>query len=71
MINPMSGFMPPDVMFMQMMRENESAQDDRPLAMAFINRQTELDLMDTEQGYNSGTIFNGLNKPFMPEGDRR
>ena len=69
MINPMSGFMPLDDMFMQITKPDSC--EERPLAMAFINRQTELNLMDTEKGYSCGTIFNGLNKPFMPGGNCR
>lgn len=68
MINPMNefGFMggvfTPDM---------SVTMQEKPLAMAFVRNQTELDIMDTEEGFCTGTIFNGLNKPWCPGGAAR
>lgn len=69
MINPMGGFMPLDDMLMQISKPDSA--EERPLAMAFINRQTELNLMDTDEGFSCGTIFRDLNKPFTAGGNSR
>lgn len=39
-------------------------EDEKPLAMAFIRRQTELDLYELNDGFQKGTIFRQLYKPF-------
>ena len=49
----------------QMLNENNHA--DIPLAMAYIKRQTELDVYPTAEAFDYGTIFRQLYKPFMPE----
>lgn len=43
------------------------AQNEVPLAMAYVRRQEVLDLYPTADGYTLGTIFRELYKPFMPE----
>ena len=43
---------------------------EKPLAMAFIQNQTQLDVMNVDDGFKTGTIFKGLDKPFMPWGER-
>lgn len=43
----------------------------KPLAMAYVRNQTQLGLMDVEQGFNKGTIFAELYKPFNRRVDDR
>ena len=49
------------------MTESDQVHSDIPLAMAYIKRQTELDVMPTAEAFDCGTIFRQLYKPFMPE----
>ena len=38
--------------------------DERPLAMAYVRNQTELDPMDVDSAFNTGTLFRQLDKPW-------
>lgn len=49
----------------------ETVLPEKPLAMAYIRNQTQLGLMDTEQGFSKGTIFAELYKPFNRRIDDR
>lgn len=41
--------------------------DDKSLAMAYVPMQGWIDTYDPETGFNRGTIFPGLDKPFIGE----
>ncbi|MBQ7106567.1 MAG: spore coat associated protein CotJA [Clostridia bacterium] len=43
---------------------------EKPLAMAYIQNQTQPDVMDVSDGFSKGTIFKGLDKPFKPWGEK-
>lgn len=43
----------------------------KPLAMAYIRKQTQLGLMNIEDGFDKGTIFAELYKPFNRRIDDR
>ena len=59
-------------------KENSSHCDGRrdplsnlPLAMAYVPWQSWCDIYDICEGYQNGTIFEQLNKPFLGIGGRR
>ncbi len=63
MINPMN-----DLQFLGVLMPDGQMQPQKPLAMAFIQNQEYPDIMDTDLGFCTGTIFKGLDKPFHPQG---
>ncbi len=65
MIGPMD-----NLDFLGVVFDGANEAQEKPLAMAFIQNQTRLDVMDTHEGFSTGTIFKGLDKPFKPWGDR-
>ena len=42
--------------------------DDMPIAMAYVPWQMWQDIYDAEKGFQCGTIFQELNKPFLGKG---
>lgn len=66
MIGPMDN---PD--FLRVVFDGGDVQPEKPLAMAFIQKQTRPDVMETQEGFKTGTIFKGLDKPFKPWGDKQ
>lgn len=59
MINPLQEFI--------VINGGRQETNDFPLAMAYVRRQTVLDVYPTAEGFSYGTIFRELNKPFMEE----
>ncbi len=65
MMNPMDS---PD--FLKVVFDGENGTMEKPLAMAYIQNQTQPDVMDVSDGFSKGTIFKGLDKPFKPWGEK-
>ncbi len=63
MINPMN-----DLQLLGVLMPEAQPEHQKPLAMAFIKNQDYPDVMDTDSGFCTGTIFKGLDKPFCPQG---
>ena len=64
MINPMD-----NADFLRVVFDGKAEQQ-KPLAMAFIQNQTQPDVMSVDEGFMTGTIFKDLDKPFRPWGDK-
>ncbi|MBO5726563.1 MAG: spore coat associated protein CotJA [Clostridia bacterium] len=65
MLNPMD-----NADFLRVVFDGPTEPQQKPLAMAFIQNQKQLNLMDVNDEFKTGTIFKDLDKPFMPWGDK-
>lgn len=65
MLSPMN-----DMDFLGAVFDIPNRPAEKPLAMAFIQKQMSPNVMDTDKGFCTGTIFNELDKPFKPWGDK-
>ena len=49
--------------------ENMPPACEKPLAMAFINKQTDIDAFDIPVAFSKGTLFKKLDKPLLAGGN--